>query len=102
MLVQAAGACSGVDILEILKEDSAKIKSFKMTVIGQRNITLTPAYITELIIDYFIEGEINADKLNRAIKLSLEKYCTVGKTLEAFAKINWSLQLNGQPANSKI
>lgn len=96
MLVQAAGACSGVDVLEILKSDSQKIEEFKMQVSATRDMSETPAYLRTLQIDYEITGDILPEKLKRAITLSLEKYCTVGKTLEAFAKIKWSLLLNNQ------
>ncbi len=96
MLIQSAGACSGVDVLEILKSDSEKIESFKMTISGCRRTSETPSYIRELHLNYEIEGDLNPDKLTRAISLSLEKYCTILKTLEAFAEINWILRLNGK------
>jgi len=96
LLIIGTGGCSGVDIISILKSDSEKLVSFTIQVAGERNMSETPAYFRSIHLNYQVKGNVNLDKLVRAIQLSLEKYCTVGKTLEAFAKITWNLNLNGE------
>jgi putative redox protein len=42
-----------------------------------------------------LEGPISEEKAARAAQLSFEKYCSVSKTLEPTATINYKVVLNG-------
>ncbi|MFK7757651.1 MAG: OsmC family protein [Flavobacteriales bacterium] len=95
MMLTAAGGCAGVDVLSMLKEESSDLISFDIEVEGYRDVMETPAYFREVNFKFKIESEICKEKITRCIELSLEKYCTVGKTLEAYAELNWVLVLNG-------
>jgi putative redox protein len=41
-----------------------------------------------------LKGNVDKDKVDRAVKLSMEKYCSVTKTLEPTAKITYKVTLN--------
>ena len=95
MMLTAAGGCAGIDVLSMLKDNSGEISEFTIHVNGERNLDETPAYFRNIEMIFTLKTELPTEKIIRSIELSLEKYCTVGKTLEAFAEINWRLILNG-------
>jgi putative redox protein len=45
-------------------------------------------------LHFKICGQVDKDKAERAVKLSIEKYCSVSKTLEPTAKISYKVSVN--------
>jgi len=93
-LVASLGGCSGIDVIMILKKQKQQIDDFDVEINVERATDQTPAIVTGLHLKFKLKGKIDADKLDKAIKLSLEKYCTVAKMLEKTAKITYSYQIN--------
>ncbi len=86
LLLSVAG-CMGIDMVTFLKKMKCEIKSYKMDIIGERNPT-PPQYYTaiEMIISVVGSG-LTAKKLERAISLSHEKYCSVYHSLRKDMKV---------------
>ena len=94
-LLLALGGCSGIDVISILKKQRLKVESFKAIVEGEREKDVEPSLWKIVNVQFFLEGEIDADKAKRACQLSMEKYCSVAETLRrAGAKLTWSVSVN--------
>jgi putative redox protein len=48
----------------------------------------------DICLHFKIKGQVDLDKAERAVKLSIEKYCSVSKTLEPTAKITYKISVN--------
>ncbi len=95
LLLAAVGGCSAVDVILILKNQKQHIKHFDVEVEGERDKTEKDySLFTDICLHFKITGTVDKDKAERAIKLSLEKYCSVSKTLEPTAKITYKLTIN--------
>jgi putative redox protein len=95
MLIAGLGGCSGIDIVSILKKMKQDITDFRMEIDGEREVGVEPSLWREVNVHFFLEGKIDPEKAKRAVELSMEKYCSVSKTLEkAGTQINWKLSLN--------
>lgn len=86
LLLSLAG-CMGIDMVSFLKKMKVEIVSYKMDVIGERNPT-PPQYYTsiEMIIQVTGSG-LTEKKIERAISLSQEKYCSVYHSLRKDLKV---------------
>lgn len=93
-MIASLGGCSSMDVIMILKKQKQQIDSYDVEIEYERDQNLEPALITKIHIKYIVKGNVDEDKLDRAIKLSLDKYCTVSKMLEKTATITFSYQLN--------
>ena len=93
-LIASLGGCSSIDVILILKKQKQHIDSFDVELEYERAKDQEPAVVTHINVKFIIKGKVDADKLERAIHLSLDKYCTVAKMLEKTAKITWSYQIN--------
>jgi len=93
MLLAAAGGCSAIDVISILKKRKQDLKDIKITVEGEREPNVTPSLYTDIHITFRLFGTIDRDKAEKAVALSLEKYCSVAKTLELKAKITSSIEI---------
>jgi putative redox protein len=95
MLLAAIGGCSGIDVVSILNKKKQPFKSFTMEVNGNRDSSEVPSLYKSIHVDFFIEGDdINHDKVIQAVDLSIQKYCSVAKTLEKSATITYSIFVN--------
>jgi putative redox protein len=97
MLLLGLGGCSGIDIISILKKQRLKVDGFKAIIDGEREKDVEPSLWRKINIQFFLEGNMDADKAKRACQLSIEKYCSVAETLRrAGAKISWTVAVNNQ------
>ena len=94
MLLAAMGGCSAIDIIGILKKQRQDLKDMKITVTGEREKDAVPSLYVTVHAHYRFFGNLDPDKVEKAITLSLEKYCSVSRTMEkAGAKITHSFEV---------
>jgi putative redox protein len=93
MLLAAMGGCSAIDIITILKKQKQDLKDLKITVTGEREKNAVPSLFETVHAHYRFYGNVDKDKAERAIFLSVEKYCSVSKTLEKSAKITYTFEI---------
>lgn len=96
-LLMGLAGCSSIDIVYILKKQKLNPEVLKMEVEGFRKLDEVPALFHTITIVIYLEGNLPAEKVQRAADLSFEKYCSVSKTLEATASITHKVVLNGEP-----
>jgi len=94
LLIAAIGGCSSIDIVSILKKQKQAIKSFDIKIDADREQGKEPSLFTNIHVSYFLTGDIDLDKAQRAADLSIEKYCSVAKILEKTATITYSVKVN--------
>jgi putative redox protein len=86
LLLSVAG-CMGIDMVSFLKKMQCEIKSYKMDIMGERNPT-PPQYYTSIEMVISVKGaDLTAKKIERAISLSQEKYCSVYHSLRKDMKV---------------
>ncbi len=94
LLLAAVGGCSAIDIILILKKQKQIIESFEIEVDGEREKIEGYSLFRDICLHFKIKGKVDLDKAERAVKLSIEKYCSVSKTLEPTAKITYKISVN--------
>lgn len=95
MLLMGLGGCSAIDIVLILKKQRQVIEDFTISIDGERQQGAEPSLWETIQIHFKFKGQIDKEKAERAVQLSLEKYCSVSKTLEiAGAKITYKISVN--------
>ena len=95
LLLMGLAGCSSIDVVAILNKQKINPTSVKMEVKGERPKGAVPALFNKINVDVILEGDFSPEKAQRAVDLSFEKYCSVSKTLEHTAKINYTISLNG-------
>jgi putative redox protein len=93
LLLAAMGGCSSIDIINILKKQRQDLKDIKITVTGEREKDAIPSLYTEVHVHFKLFGNLDHDKAEKAVVLSVEKYCSVAKTLEKTAKVTHSFEI---------
>jgi putative redox protein len=94
MLLAAVGGCSAIDVILILKKQKQIIESFEVEVEGEREKIEEYSLFRDICLHFKLRGKIDKEKAERAVQLSIEKYCSVSKTLEPTAKIIYKVSVN--------
>ncbi|MDL1914082.1 MAG: OsmC family protein [Bergeyella sp.] len=93
-ILMAVAGCSGIDIISILKKQKQEVKKFSAKVEGERVERGEAKPFKNINVSFFLEGDIDPKKAQRAAQLSFEKYCSVSKTLESSVEITFEVQVN--------
>ena len=91
LLIMGLGGCSGIDVLNILRKQKIEPQGFRVKLSAEREKDATPALFTDVHVKFIFKAPIDEAKATRAIALSMDKYCSVAKTLEKTAKITYEL-----------
>lgn len=95
MLLMGLGGCSAIDIVMILKKQRQTIDDFSMKITGQREPGKEPSLWETVKITFFLKGNIDKEKAERACQLSMDKYCSVAATLmKSGTNLSWEVQVN--------
>ena len=90
LLLVGFGGCSGMDVISILRKKRQPVTGLEINIQGKRAENHPHVY-TEVHIEYVVKGtEVEKDAVERAISLSLDKYCSVGATLAKAGTITHS------------
>ena len=93
LLLVGFGGCTGMDVISILRKKRQNVASLEMNVKGTKAETHPHVY-TDVHIEYVVKGKgLESQAVERAIALSLEKYCSVGATLGRTGKITHSYRI---------
>ncbi len=93
MLLMGLAGCSAIDVILILKKQKQVIDDFRLKVDGLREKGATPAPFKKIHITYLLKGQLDADKVKRAIDLSMDKYCSATAQLRPSAEITYSFEI---------
>ena len=93
LILEGVAGCMAIDILQILYKQRQKVDSFRVRVIGDRVDPIPQVFkAIQLVVE--VEGEVDDKKLQRAISLSEDKYCSVHKMIEPTVDISTTYTIN--------
>jgi putative redox protein len=81
MLLLAAAACSAYDVVQILEKSKQPLEDLKVDVSAEQSQENPFPYLS-LHFKYRIRGNVDPEKMQRAMHLSEDKYCSVLATLK--------------------
>ena len=87
LLLLAAASCSAYDVVDILQKQREPLEGLDIQCSGEQ-ITEQPYNFVHLHLKYIFKGAVNHQKVERAIKLSEDKYCSVLATLRPSLEIS--------------
>jgi putative redox protein len=93
-LLMSLPGCMAIDVVLFLKKMKAEITSFEIETLGERN-PAPPKYFKTVHMKIRISGKgLTPKKLDRAISLSQEKYCSVYHSLRKDMDIRVSYKID--------
>ena len=80
LLAGALASCISIDILMILNKQSIELDNYSVSVDAKKKNSV-PSPFEEIHLVFTMNKEIDLNKVQRAIQLSIDKYCSVKESL---------------------
>jgi putative redox protein len=85
--------CTGMDTIEILEKMRQQVTGLTVTVRSKKKDQIPSGY-DGIHVEYEVRGkDLSREKVERAVRLSEEKYCTVGAVLSKSTKITHTITI---------
>ena len=82
MLLLGMGGCTSFDVVSILKKGRQRIQDCRVEVTAERSGDI-PNVFTKIHVHFIVKGkELKRTQVQRAIELSVQKYCSASIMLE--------------------
>jgi putative redox protein len=94
MLLVGLGGCSGIDVVNVLKKQKEPLTDIKINIKASREEDEVPSIFKEITIHFDLYGALNPQKVERALALTFEKYCSVSHILQKSAQIHFNYTIH--------
>ena len=93
MLLLGLGGCTAFDVVSILKKSRQDIVDCEVEIDSER-ATEIPKVFTKIHVHFIVSGRnLNSKKVEKAVSLSADKYCSASEMLAKTAKITHDFEL---------
>ncbi len=93
LLLAAAASCSVMDIVSILKKQRQNLVHIEIDSEGDRSEEGDLKPFTSIHLHYRIYGDVKESRAEKAVSLSVEKYCSVIASLGSSVKVSSSFEI---------
>ena len=93
LLLAGAGGCTAFDVVHILKRGRHDVRGCEVRLLAERALT-DPKVFTRITLHFVVSGRsLPQEAVERAVRLSHEKYCSATVMLEKTAKIELAVEV---------
>lgn len=93
LLLSSLAGCTGIDVVDILRKMREEISKVEVLVEGRRREE-HPRIWESVDVGYHIHGKnVDAEKAQRAVTLSVEKYCSVSAMFSSEVRVTHHFEL---------
>ncbi|HJR65107.1 MAG TPA: OsmC family protein [Gemmatimonadaceae bacterium] len=95
VLLTALASCSSIDVVGILAKRRTPVTSLDIDVVAERADDRVPRKVRRILLTFRLTGAgIEREHAERAVELSVTKYCSVRDSLDPGIPIEWKVELN--------
>lgn len=92
LMLSALAGCTGMDVVSLLKKMHAEVADFKIHVNGQLTEEHPKYYNKVEVIYKFYGTDFKKDKIEKAVSLSVDRYCGVMEMFRQFSELTTTIQ----------
>ncbi len=95
LMLMSLGGCTGIEVTHILNKMRVTFDDLNIEVTGNR-VEDHPKVFGDIQLIYRFTGEnVPAEKVNKALQLAEQVYCSAANMMNKVAKITYSFEING-------
>ncbi|HBK70603.1 MAG TPA: osmotically inducible protein OsmC [Flavobacteriaceae bacterium] len=92
LMLSALAGCSGLDVVSLLKKMRAEVDDFTIDIEAHLTDEHPKFYDKVNVIYNFYGTDFKKDKIEKSVKLSVDRYCGVMEMFRQFAKITTEIK----------
>ncbi len=94
MMLVGLGGCSGIDMINVLTKQKEPLEDIKINIKASRRDEDMPPIFDVIDIHFNLFGDLSIAKVERALQMTFDKYCSVANILGRSATINFTYTIN--------
>jgi putative redox protein len=94
MLLIGLGGCSGIDMVNVLTKQKEPLDDVKIAIKATRKEEEMPPIFDVIDIHFDLYGALSVPKVERALSMTFDKYCSVSNILGRSATINFTYTIH--------
>jgi len=94
MLLIGLGGCSGIDMVNVLTKQKEPLDDIKIKINATRKEEEMPPIFEVIDIHFDLHGALNSQKVERALALTFDKYCSVSNILGRSATLKFTYTIH--------
>ncbi len=100
LVVAGLCGCTAMDVAAYLRKHKSVVESLEVSANVEMSAGGYPVVFNKVELFFRAQGQIDAQKLEEAVKLSQTQYCGVSAMLSKAVGISYSIELNNLPIAS--
>lgn len=93
LVLLGLGGCTSIDVIMMLQKAKQAVEDCQVEITSERS-EIVPKVFTKIHVHFKVTGQdLNPKKVERAVNLSAEKYCSVSKMLEASVEMSHDFEI---------
>jgi len=96
MIAMGLAGCTVIDFILILKKQRQVLDDIRIKVTAKRYENQTPSPFEHIDMKFLLAGELDPPKVEKALKLAAEKYCSAAEMIKSTARIDYSFEIHDQ------
>ncbi len=88
LMLSSLGGCTGLDVASLIRKMKLQVDDFHIDTVGYLSEEHPQIYYKVVVEYHFYGNDLNEKKLQRAVDLSIEKYCGVTEMFKGFAELD--------------
>ncbi len=92
LLLMGLAGCTSMDVISILQKMREPLEDFRVDVTAEQ-ATEHPHVYTDIHVEYVVVGDVKEESVQKAIRLSEERYCSANAMLRQAATITSSYRI---------
>lgn len=94
MVLMGLGGCTAIDVMVILGKQRQPVEDCWIELDAKRADAAAPKVFTRIHVHYVVKGSgLDPKQVERAVKLSAEKYCSVSTMLKSSVEITHDFEI---------
>jgi putative redox protein len=92
LVLLGLGGCMSIDVLNILYKQKQIIKAYGVSISGERNPE-PPSAFHAIALHFTFKGDLDENRVEKAIRLAEEKYCSVYHSLNPVIDTKFTFEI---------
>lgn len=93
LLLTSVAACASFDVVTILQKQREPLEDIQIHAEGKRQTEGDVKPFRKIQLHFRLVGQLNPQKAERAVRLAVEKYCSVAASLDPAIELTYQLTL---------
>jgi putative redox protein len=93
LLLAGLSSCSSIDVVLLLQKMRQPLIDIRVDIKAERRENEIPSLFEKIHLHFVLYGALEHEKVEKAIDMSIDKYCSVAKILEKTCTITWDFEI---------